>query len=106
MSTKSEDGNDKKNVVVIGGGHAGGVLARTLSGMLDATKYHVVLINDRPYAIHLLAAARMTVTDDGAGCTGAEGNGLRGMRERVGGAGGTLDVTPGTPGTRVRVTLP
>jgi two-component system sensor histidine kinase DesK len=48
----------------------------------------------------------MTVTDDGAGCTGAEGNGLRGMRERVGGAGGTLDVSPGTPGTRVRVALP
>ena len=48
----------------------------------------------------------ITVTDDGAGCTGAEGNGLRGMRERVSGAGGTLDVAPGTPGTRVRVALP
>ena len=48
----------------------------------------------------------ITVTDDGTGCTGAEGNGLRGMRERVHGAGGTLDVTPGTPGTRVRVVLP
>ena len=35
----------------------------------------------------------IAVTDDGAGCTGAEGNGLRGMRERVSGAGGTLDVT-------------
>ena len=48
----------------------------------------------------------IAVTDDGGGCTGAEGNGLRGMRERVSGAGGTLDVTPGTPGTRVRVALP
>ena len=27
----------------------------------------------------------ITVTDDGRGCVGAEGNGLRGMRERVGG---------------------
>lgn len=48
----------------------------------------------------------ITVTDDGAGFTGSEGNGLRGMRERVGGAGGTLDVTSATPGTRVRVALP
>lgn len=48
----------------------------------------------------------ITVTDDGAGCTGAEGNGLRGMRERVSGAGGTLDVSAGTPGTRVRAALP
>ncbi len=48
----------------------------------------------------------ITVSDDGAGCNGAEGNGLRGMRERVSGAGGTLDVASGTPGTRVRVALP
>ncbi len=48
----------------------------------------------------------ITVTDDGAGFTGSEGNGLRGMRERVGGAGGTLDVASATPGTRVRVALP
>ncbi|MCF6376025.1 sensor histidine kinase [Nocardioides KLBMP 9356] len=48
----------------------------------------------------------IAVTDDGAGCDGPEGNGLRGMRERVSGAGGTLEVSPGTPGTRVRVALP
>ena len=53
-----------------------------------------------------LGPGGITVTDDGAGFSGAEGNGLRGMRERVGGAGGTLAVTPTTPGTRVRVTLP
>jgi two-component system sensor histidine kinase DesK len=48
----------------------------------------------------------ITVTDDGRGCTGVEGNGLRGMRERVSGAGGTLEVSPAAPGTRVRVALP
>lgn len=48
----------------------------------------------------------ITVTDDGQGCTGPEGNGLRGMRERVSGAGGTLELTPATPGTRIRVALP
>ena len=37
----------------------------------------------------------IAVTDDGSGCAGAEGNGLRGMRERVAGAGGTLDISPG-----------
>lgn len=48
----------------------------------------------------------IAVTDDGAGCSGAEGNGLRGMRERVAGAGGSLDVRAATPGTRVEVGLP
>ncbi len=46
------------------------------------------------------------VTDDGAGCSGSEGNGLRGMRERVSGVGGTLAISPASPGTRVEVALP
>ena len=53
-----------------------------------------------------LGPAGIAVTDDGAGCDGAEGNGLRGMRERVTGVGGTLAVGPATPGTRVEVALP
>ena len=48
----------------------------------------------------------IAVTDDGAGLAGPEGNGLRGMRERVGGVGGTLTLTPAGPGTRVEVGLP
>jgi two-component system sensor histidine kinase DesK len=48
----------------------------------------------------------IAVTDDGSGCAGAEGNGLRGMRERVAGAGGTLAFTPASPGPRVEVGLP
>ena len=48
----------------------------------------------------------ITVTDDGVGLTGPEGNGLRGMRERVSGAGGTLTLADACPGTRVEVGLP
>ena len=53
-----------------------------------------------------LSAQGITVSDDGTGCEGAEGNGLRGMRERVTGVGGTLAVGPAAPGTRVEVALP
>lgn len=53
--------------------------------------------------------ATLCVEDDGVGAAGGRfGNGLTGLRERVTGAGGTLEVGPrpdGT-GTRVEVTLP
>lgn len=58
-----------------------------------------------------LSTSGLVVTDDGAGFDGGpggggrDGNGLRGMRERVSAAGGTLQVT-GDNGTRVEVTLP
>ena len=50
---------------------------------------------------------RLSVEDNGNGEAGAEGNGLRGMRERVNAAGGTLErsQTPGS-GTRVMAELP
>jgi two-component system sensor histidine kinase DesK len=50
----------------------------------------------------------LTVTDDGRGCSGhPEGNGLRGVRERVTAAGGVLSVGPGPDGrgTTMRVEL-
>ncbi|GGK78427.1 sensor histidine kinase [Ornithinimicrobium pekingense] len=55
-----------------------------------------------------LGPALLRVTDDGTGLEGLrEGNGLRGARERVAGAGGTLTVGPGTDGagTTVEVRL-
>ena len=60
MSKTSED---KKNIVVVGGGAAGIPIARGLSAKLDASKYNLILINPRPYSIHMLAGARLTTSD-------------------------------------------
>jgi two-component system sensor histidine kinase DesK len=48
---------------------------------------------------------RLEVADDGRGGAGAEGNGLRAMRERVEALGGTLEHR-GDAGTRIAVKLP
>ena len=55
-----------------------------------------------------LGPTGLVVADDGAGMDatgGREGNGLRGMRERVSAAGGTLQLS-GDPGTRLEDVLP
>ena len=48
----------------------------------------------------------LVVADDGRGLTGPEGNGLRGMRERVSAAGGRLETSGDHPGARLEVLLP
>jgi len=53
----------KKNVVVVGGGFAGSAMARSLSAKLDPSKHTLTLVNNRPFAIHNLGGARMTVSD-------------------------------------------
>ncbi|KAI0927614.1 hypothetical protein AcV5_008101 [Taiwanofungus camphoratus] len=63
MSKKNED---KKSIAIVGGGYVGSLLARELSAKLDASKYDLIMINVRPYTIHLIAAARMTVFEEGA----------------------------------------
>jgi two-component system sensor histidine kinase DesK len=50
-------------------------------------------------------SCRLEITDDGRGWNGSEGNGLRGMRERVEMVGGTLQRI-GASGTTVTITLP
>ncbi|KAI0642896.1 FAD/NAD-P-binding domain-containing protein [Trametes meyenii] len=53
-----------KNVVIIGGGWTGTLVARELSTKLDASKYNIILVNERPYFIHLIAGARLTVSSE------------------------------------------
>lgn len=52
-----------KNVVVVGGGPAGLATARLLSTKLGALGYNLILVNSRPFHVHLIAAIRMTVSD-------------------------------------------
>ena len=51
---------------------------------------------------------RLTISDDGTGCPAAagDGNGLRGLTERVTAAGGTLTAEPSGSGFRLLATLP
>ena len=74
------------------------VLREAVTNVVRHARARAVVIELGPHGI--------TVTDDGVGCVGAEGNGLRGMRERVAGAGGTLEVVGTAAGTRVEVALP
>jgi len=50
-------------------------------------------------------SCRLEIQDDGVGSNGSEGNGLRGMRERVEMLGGTL-IRSDDAGTRLVITLP
>jgi len=54
----------KENVVIVGGGLAGTVVAKELSAKLDHSKYNLILLEARPYLIWMLAGARMAVTSE------------------------------------------
>lgn len=58
-----QSGSNKTNIVIVGGGAAGIAITRLLSTKLDISKHRLILINPRPYGIHLLAAIRLTVSD-------------------------------------------
>jgi NADH dehydrogenase FAD-containing subunit len=63
MSKTASD--TRKNVVVVGGGGAGAPIINALSSKLDPMKHNLILITARPFFIHLVAAIRMVVTDEG-----------------------------------------
>lgn len=62
MSKKSDG---KKNVVVVGGGFVGNIIVRSLSAKLHPSKCNLILVNARPYSIHMLAGARIITSDEG-----------------------------------------
>lgn len=64
----------------------------------DARSCHISL-DGQPGEVSLL------ISDDGDGITAPEGSGLRGMRERVLAAGGSMELTTGR-GTSLRVAIP
>ncbi len=92
---------------------------RRLPGSVELTAYRVVqesLTNVVRHASaseagveieYLPSALAVTVTDDGIGGKAVSGFGIRGMKERVAAAGGTLDAGPtGNGGFRVRAEIP
>ncbi|KAG9026740.1 hypothetical protein FRB95_008512 [Tulasnella sp. JGI-2019a] len=58
--------SQKKNVVIIGGGAAGILIARTLSRTLDASKFNLKLINERSFHIIWPAMYRAVTTAEGS----------------------------------------
>lgn len=64
MSSKKSD-TAKKNVVLVGGGYANVHVVHGLAKTLDRTRYNLILLNPRPYYVHIVAGLRMVVTDEG-----------------------------------------
>jgi len=54
----------KQNVVIVGGGLAGTILAKELSAKLDHSKYNLVVVETRPYLVWMLGGARMATTTE------------------------------------------
>ena len=78
-----------------------------LAWVLREALTNVVRHADATHVRITLDRGGLMVADDGVGAHGTEGNGLRGMRERVTAAHGDLDLSP-TPGggTTLQVRLP
>ncbi|CAN7406228.1 sensor histidine kinase [Knoellia sp. LjRoot47] len=77
-----------------------------LAWVLREAVTNVVRHSDATVCRVVLGPSSLTVEDDGRGPSGLrEGNGLRGVRERVDAAGGVLRVLDASPGTRLVVTL-
>ena len=58
---------EKENVVVLGGGLGGTVVAKELSAKLDHSKYNLIVVEARPYLIWMLGGARLAVVNEEGG---------------------------------------
>lgn len=77
-----------------------------LAWVLREAVTNVVRHSDASVCRVLLGPSTLTVEDNGRGPAGLrEGNGLRGVRERVDVAGGVVQISDAAPGTRMLVTL-
>jgi two-component system sensor histidine kinase DesK len=77
----------------------------TASWILREATTNVLRHSDARTVTVAIAPGSFTVTDDGRGFSGGEGNGVRGMRERATTGGASLAITAGdVRGTRVAVT--
>lgn len=66
---------------------------------------NVLRHSDASRCVVTLGPAALVVTDDGDRSPGPEGNGLRGLRERVAASGGTVEFRAGADGHELRVAL-
>jgi NADH dehydrogenase FAD-containing subunit len=58
------ESSTKENVVIVGGGLGGTVVAKELSAKLDHSKYNLILVEARPYLIWMLGGLRLAVTNE------------------------------------------
>lgn len=106
MSYKKSDAG-KKNVVLVGGGYGNIHVVNFLAKTLDRARFNLVLVNPRPYYVHLIAALRVSVTAEGRledqalipydklpGCTLVQGK-VAAIEEAGPGKGGVLVLESG-----------
>ena len=83
------------------------VLAMTLREATTNVLRHARASRVDVELLHDAGELRLVISDDGRGGAQPPGNGLAGMRERIVGVGGHLDIdSPAGGGTRLQVTLP
>lgn len=56
----------RQNVIVVGAGVAGIATAREIAAKLDTDRFHLIVVNPRPYFVHLPGLIRTVVTTEGS----------------------------------------
>ena len=62
----SKKNDDKRNVLIIGGGYGGFNLAKALVKGLDTSRYEITVVTPKPYFVHIVAGLRVMVTAEGS----------------------------------------